>query len=198
MNQPNRGNTLIAIGGSPHSGKTVFSSALYQKLLERRSSGIFLARVCPDGEGMWSSEADPKLVKSLRRKGEFSEEFVTITLKSIDRLRNGSDLPIVLLDLGGKRSPENAEILKRAHFCILLSSQPAEIELWQAFAFAQGCEAISKLESRLDTTALVKSHINFEQVPVTGILWNLDREAGGKSYEAAIAQFADWLIERFD
>jgi CRISPR-associated protein Csx3 len=49
---------VIAVGGPPHSGKSVFLAELYRQLLQRQPSGVFLQRACPDGEGMWSNEAD--------------------------------------------------------------------------------------------------------------------------------------------
>src|SRR3990167_3663142 len=102
----------VAIGGPPHSVKTVFLAELYRQLLARRPSGAFLQRACPDGEGMWSAESDPALVAEIRRKGSFSQEFMLFTLKSIENL--GAGMPRVLIDLGGLRTAENAEILKRS------------------------------------------------------------------------------------
>src|SRR3990167_3520743 len=103
---------VVAVGGPPHSGKSVFLAELYRQLLARRPSGTFLQRACPDGEGMWSAESDPALVKEIRRKGSFSQAFMLFTLKSIENL--GAGMPRVLIDLGGLRTAENAEILKRS------------------------------------------------------------------------------------
>ena len=117
---------VIAVGGPPHSGKSVFLAELYRQLLQRQASGIFLQRACPDGEGMWSNEADPAIVQQIRKKFAFSEEFVTLTLQTIERLGRNPQLSLVLLDLGGKRTAENAEILRRSTHCILLSAQAEE------------------------------------------------------------------------
>ncbi|MBD1856192.1 MULTISPECIES: ATP-binding protein [Leptolyngbya] len=196
-------NTVIAIAGSPHSGKSVFAAALYRQMLKRCSSGIFLDRVCPDGEGMWSSEANPDLVRSLRRKAPFSEEFIRIKLEHIDHMRSDSTLSIVLLDLGGKRSPENAQILAQTDY-LLLVSQLAEISAWQSFAAAQGCKTLAILESRLQRHpdgALdfrVRSQIDLTSFPIVGILWNLDRQGDSVSYEPEISQLAEWILEQFD
>ncbi|KAM3112685.1 hypothetical protein [Phormidesmis sp. 146-33] len=140
-------------------------AALYQQLL-KHSNRVFLQRVCPDGEGMWSSEADPAIVRSIRRKGQFSEEFVLETLRAIDHLGQNPHFSIVLLDLGGKRTAENAEILQRSDFLILLSSNLQEISHWQQFAHCENCETIAFLESRLHKidavlNQTVCSHINF-------------------------------------
>ena len=43
---------VIAIGGPPHSGKSVFLAELYRQLLQRQPTGVFLQRACPDGVGL--------------------------------------------------------------------------------------------------------------------------------------------------
>ena len=117
---------VAAVGGPPHSGKSVFLAELYRQLLARKPSGTFLQRACPDGEGMWSAESDPALVAEIRRKGKFSAEFVAFTLNAIPNL--GKGMPRVLLDLGGIRSAENAEILRRSTHLIIITSKDEEIE----------------------------------------------------------------------
>ena len=195
-------NTIIAIGGPPHSGKSIFLSELYRQLLAR-SSRVFRQGVCLDGEGMWSNESDPSLVQSIRRKGHFSKEFVTKTLSTIDALGRNPHFSIVLLDLGGKLTAENAEILQRTHFLVLLSSLVSAIPQWQAFAAAAGCETLAILESQLchrpDKTLdiTVRSQLNSELIPLSGVLYNLDRDSNTVTYQWAIEQLADYLSTRF-
>ena len=191
----------IAIGGPPHSGKSVFIAALYRQLL-KQSNRVFLQRACPDGEGMWSSEADPTIVQSIRKKGQFSEEFVLGTLRAVEQLGQNPRFSIVLLDLGGKRTAENAEILQRSDFLILLSSEPREVVQWQEFAQSEHCETIAVLESRLQKIdgaldQTVRSQIDLTQIPIQGTLWNLDREGSLTTYESAVAQLATWLCTQF-
>jgi CRISPR-associated protein Csx3 len=140
---------VIAVGEPPHSGKSVFIAELYRQLLQRQASGILLQRACPDGEGMWSNEADPALVQSIRRKSKFSPEFVTKTLQAIENLGCNPILPLVLLDLGGKRSDSNGAILQRSTHCILISSDANELAQWQEFAIAQACEVMATFALRL-------------------------------------------------
>jgi CRISPR-associated protein Csx3 len=192
---------VIAIGGPPHSGKSVFLAELYRQLLQRRSSGIFLQRVCPDGEGMWSNEADPAIVQQIRRKFAFSEEFVTLILQTIEQLGRNPQLSLVLLDLGGKRTAENAEILRRSTHCIVLSADAEATAQWQAFAAAEACSILAMFESRLvklpdqqlDDT--VRSAIRTDLAMPQGTLVNLSRELGTACYAEAIGQLADWLIQ---
>ncbi|MFA6215537.1 MAG: hypothetical protein WC768_03140 [Patescibacteria group bacterium] len=86
----------IAIGGPPHSGKTVLMGLL-RALLPRDK--FVVVEAAPDGEGItgWSFEGDPVLVKAVRRKGKFLEEFVNWVCDSV---RN-STMPLTLVDLGG-------------------------------------------------------------------------------------------------
>jgi CRISPR-associated protein Csx3 len=193
---------VVAVGGPPHSGKSVFLAELYRQLLARRPSGVFLQRACPDGEGMWSAESDPVLVKEIRRKGKFSSEFVGFTLKSIERL--GKFFPIVLLDLGGIRSAENAEILRRSTHLLVLSSKDEENQPWCDFAKAEGCEPLAVFASRLvkrDDGSLdqdVRSGVDLSALPISGAMLNLDRDNGMEPYRDAISQFADWLISEVE
>jgi CRISPR-associated protein Csx3 len=193
---------VVAVGGPPHSGKSVFLAELYRQLLARRPSGTFLQRACPDGEGMWSAESDPVLVAEIRRKGSFSQEFMGFTLKSIERL--GRAMPLVLMDLGGRRTAENAEILRRSTHLIVLSSKDKECDLWCEFAQAEGCESLAILGSRLvkgvdgSFDQNVRSWVDSSARPVRGEILNLDRGEGSAPYEEAISQFADWLIAEAD
>jgi len=206
---------VIAVGGPPHSGKSVFLAELYRQLLARRPADAFLQRACPDGEGMWSAESDPTLVKEIRRKGNFDTGFMAFTLKAIEAL--GTRFPITLVDLGGRRSAQNAEILARSSHLIVLSSKEDENKPWQEFAAAEGCETIAVFASELvnlagseelDLGAHVRSEANTTSGVVGGTLRNLDRGKSGDSaermalicecYREAVSQFADWLIARAD
>lgn len=199
---------VIAIVGPPHSGKSVFLAELYRQLLHRDPTGVFLHRACPDGEGMWSNEADPEIVQQIRKKCAFSEEFVTVTLRGIERLGRNTHHRIVLLDLGGKRTAENAEILRRSTHCIILSSQIEAISAWQTFVTSEGCDVLAIFRSQLiydsssfsqanlDLTA--RSMLQLDTTPITGTLVNLCRDQGTDCYGAAIAVLAEALLASTD
>jgi CRISPR-associated protein Csx3 len=189
-----RKNFVVAVGGPPHSGKSVFLAELYRQLLARRPAGfVFLQRACPDGEGMWSNESDPQVVQQIRRKGAFSQEFILFTLKSIENLTKL--FPLLLLDLGGKRTAENAAILARSTHFILISGNPEENEKWVEFATAEGCQILAVFNSRLGEG---QSWIDLSTLPVRGELVNLERDGPKEPYQYAISQFADWLIEKVE
>jgi CRISPR-associated protein Csx3 len=182
---------VIAIGGPPHSGKSVFLNPLHNALLQQLGDQVFLERGCPDGEGKWSAEAAPDLVRQIRQKATFSPEFMQIKLSSIIAL--GRKKPLVLIDLGGKRSPENAAILARSTDLIILSATPAEFTPWSTFATSQGCHILAQLRSTLDTTA--RSTLDLTTTPIIGTLINLDRQAPSDCYLSTIHTIAQWLIQ---
>jgi CRISPR-associated protein Csx3 len=185
---------VVAVGGPPHSGKSVFIAEFYRQILVRRPAGfVFLQRACPDGEGMWSNESDPKIVAEIRRKGTFSKEFMLFTLRSIENL--GRVFPLVLLDLGGKRTAENAEILARSTHFILISGNPEENDEWVKFAAAEGCQILAVFNSRLGEG---QSWVDLSSTPVRGEMVNLDRDGPKEPYQAAISQFADWLMKKVE
>ena len=121
----------VGIVGPPHAGKTVLMGIL-RSLLPR---DIFVVvEGTPDCEGVtgWSFEADQELVRSIRHKGKFFEEFVSWVCDSV---RN-STMPITLVDLGGmlldeagkftphgvKLTAENERILGECDSYILIAS----------------------------------------------------------------------------
>lgn len=190
---------VAAVGGPPHSGKSVFLAELYRQLLARKPSGTFLQRACPDGEGMWSDEADQSLVKKIRRKYKFTPEFMRFQLGAIPQL--GRNMPRVLVDLGGIRSEENAALLRCCTHLFVVSGDEAEVQPWLEFGKAQGCEVLGAFGSRLVKIAdgkldgSVRSTLNLTTIPVSGELLNLDRDEPNLPYAEAISQFAEWLIE---
>ena len=194
---------VIAVGGPPHSGKSVFLNALHQCLDKRMGDRVFLEPVCPDGEGKWAAEAEPDVVRRIRKKYEFSPEFLTQKLQAIGNF--GRNTPLVLLDLGGRRSFENAQILERSTGLIILSSSEPELVLWRSFGEAEGCEVVLELASKLVMTKderldpLARSQVTLDAIPGTGTLVNLNRkykdECWSDCHQDAIDRLAVWLME---
>ena len=132
---------VIAVGGPPHSGKSVFLAELYTHL-KRFNTGVFLQRACPDGEGMWSAEAGYDLAQSLRNKGQHSREWNERTADCIVTLGRNVHLPMVLVDLGGKRRPDNELFLARTTHALVVSHDSCESREWNAFIARQGSQVI--------------------------------------------------------
>lgn len=206
----------IAFVGPPHSGKSVFLAELYRQLLADKKVGdkAFLQRACPDGEGMWSAEADQALVKQLRRKGSFDEPTMNFFIQSIRGLRKNKS--IVLVDCGGRRSNQNAVILQECSDAVILSSKPEEFEPWKEFCEANGVKVIAEFKSelltpeqRVELDACLRegqtpnpellSQVNTEAIPFTGTMRDLDRDRPAVTYRDALqkvsASMASELME---
>ena len=204
----------VAFVGPPHSGKSVFLAELYRKLLanDRVGSKVFLQRACPDGEGMWSAEADQDLVKKLRQKGTFDDATMDFYVNAIQGLRKGK--PIVLVDCGGKRTNQNAIILAECTDAVILSSKPEEIELWRTFCEENGVRVLAELKSellsveqRVELDAALKegkaplaelmSHVDIASVPFTGTIRDLDRKRPPVAYTEALENISNGFAREF-
>ena len=126
-------NLRIAVGGPPHSGKSVLLAKLYEVLPSRYT---FCIRACPDGEGMWSQnnkkikreeKREIDLVKTVRKKGVFNHRFVHTVINQIE----DANIEMLLIDLGGIRSKENEEIIKHCNSFIVVSNDKEEAKKWQ-------------------------------------------------------------------
>jgi len=129
----------IVVGGPPHSGKSVFLSGLVGQL-DRQD--YFLFRACPDGEGSWTYAVEENA--KLRRKGEFCPEFVEWSVRT---LHNHELAPVTLVDVGGRMSPENRQIMAECDSAVILSGDPAAIPAWRQFCQECGLAVIAELHS---------------------------------------------------
>jgi len=159
----------IIVCGPPHSGKSVFFATLKNHLPRR---GTFLHRCCPDGEGTWSQMADSETAQMIRDKGKFSAELVNWYQKVIQ----GVQVKRVLIDVGGLRTPENAQIFSGAtHFIVLCrSDKPEEKAAWEKFGKDLGLTLIASLDSEL--TGTEKSITKDEEGVIRGNVVGLDRD----------------------
>ncbi len=95
---------IIAFLGPPHSGKSVLMNHLRLALRnnmpsEQFQNEFFIVKGCPDGEGDWSSESDSSIVKKIRNKNAFSDEFVKRVCEEIDSLTKTKKM--LFVDCGG-------------------------------------------------------------------------------------------------
>lgn len=161
----------IAFGGPPHSGKSVLTYLLSQRL---RQSGIehYLLRATPDGEGNWSYESSPQLVEDLRHKGEFSTPFMEGTIDSVKH----RELPL-LVDLGGKPLDWQIELLQHCTHAVLLISKKKDTvdirEDWKLLFTKARVPLIAQLTSALAGTQSVSA----ETPLLIAHLTQLEREA---------------------
>lgn len=190
---------VVAVIGPPHSGKSIFIAELFLQLLSLRPTSVFLQRANPDGEGMWFVESSPEVAEALRRKGQYSEEFMKFISNAIGQL--GKTFPLVLLDVGGRQDEKSASILSMATHVILLAPDQSVEDSWLEFGISQRCLAMAIFASRLvrrsngvlDDT--VRSTVNLSLSPIKGVLYNLDRGGSKEPYREVIHSLANWLAE---
>lgn len=109
---------IIFFSGLPKAGKSVTLGAIYDALRGQGRS-FFLERICPDCEGMWTLATEKgtdrarALKNVLKNAGEFfSPAFVEAKQRAIQGLARCFD--VVLCDMGGIPSPENAAFVDAA------------------------------------------------------------------------------------
>ncbi|GIK55654.1 MAG: hypothetical protein HND44_05245 [Chloroflexi bacterium] len=141
----------ILIGGPPHSGKSVLIYSLTRALREARISHYVL-RACPDGEGDWAYQLPQDQVRAIRVKGEFTPQF---TQRVISYLQH-RPLPL-LVDVGGKPTPEQEEIFAHCTQAILLIGHRADdpgafardLQTWQEMMARQQVPVMRVIQSDL-------------------------------------------------
>lgn len=174
----------IVVCGPPHSGKSVFVEQLRRRLLPLGIVGVLEG--CPDGEGGWAGATDQASVGALRRKGKFTQEFVSWVIKSVE----GSPMPLLLVDVGGVRSAENERIFSACDAFIVLANpaKVGELEAWDVFGRAHGCKPVALLASVLNGESVLA--LNQGDGVVRGTQAGLERghRVGGPVLDALVAQ----------
>jgi CRISPR-associated protein Csx3 len=133
----------IAIGGPPHSGKSVLTYSLTQ-ILRAQQVEHYVLRACPDGEGDWSQEAPPESVRLLRNKGQFTETFVAYVGRSLQQRH----LPL-LVDMGGRPTREQEVLFDYCTHALLLAPNEAELSQWRELAQRHKLPLLAELQSTL-------------------------------------------------
>jgi CRISPR-associated protein Csx3 len=159
----------IAIGGPPHSGKSVLTYLLTQALRTQKVEHYVL-RACPDGEGDWSQEAPPATVQLLRYKGAFSAAFVDRICRDLERRH----LPL-LVDAGGKPTGDQERIFDFCTHAVLIAHDDAGLAAWRELAARHGLAVVAELYSArtgqdeiLATTPVLRGQIaNLERHTAT-------------------------------
>lgn len=172
----------VLVGGPPHSGKSVLIYSLSQALRQR---GVYhyALRACPDGEGDWSNEAPPELVRQIRLKGQWTSQWLQRVSRDIQRRH----LPL-LVDVGGRPTPEQAAMFGLCTHAVLLTPDAQARAWWQELVQRYGLSVVADLTSdlhgqnRLDSAAPV----------VRGVLAGLERHhtATGPAFDALVERLA--------
>lgn len=159
----------IVIGGPPHSGKSVFIEALTQNL---DKDNTFSFSVAPDGEGPWLQRHydDPEVVK-FRQKGKFTTEFVADRKKKI----RDWDGPLMIIDVGGRTSEENAQMIEGATHAIILAGDLSKVAEWRDFFEENNIEVIAKLHSHYRGNHDVQRVVEPEKSHIVSSVHHLER-----------------------
>lgn len=178
---------VVIVCGPAHSGKSVFFVTLKKELPQE---GTHLFRACPDGEGTWSQLSDEVVAQELRHKGKFTSEFMEWVVSSIRAMKER--VPLVLVDVGGIRSPENEVIFRECDAFVVLCRQDKaeERERWEHFGLELGLEMLASFNSSLEGEDWID-----ETAPVLrGLVTKLER--GTRLESPAARALADALIEK--
>lgn len=126
-------------------------------------------------------ESEPDTVRLLRNKGQFTDTFVTRVCRDLERRH----LPLIV-DVGGRPTPDQERIFGYCTHAVLLSSDPAMLDTWRGMMERQGVTVIAELVSTLGEPSVI-----FDRTPVLRA-----RIAGLRRFEAAAGEVIDALVER--
>ncbi|MCU0527763.1 MAG: hypothetical protein MUF72_23445 [Elainella sp. Prado103] len=167
----------VVLCGPPHSGKSCLREGLKQALLILHRVGQapypYVLTACPDGEGAWYAEAaqrDPDLAYQLKQayKSKFTPEFAQEKAKQVQQL----DLPLTIIDVGGRIDDKNRWIMAPATHAVILSNDVAGIPEWQQVCDELHLNVIAILYSDYHATA---DHIAAETPILRGAIHHLER-----------------------
>ena len=174
----------VALGGPPHSGKSVLAYSLTQALRERETPHYLLRAYPPDYEGDWFLAGEPETVQHLRLKGARSEEWLPLVQRDIA----GRQLPL-LVDLGGLPTPTQEGVLAACTHGILLTRDAGSRALWRERFERYRLELLADLHSELDG----ENALTGVGAVLSGTLAGLERgaRAQGPAFEALAERLAE-------
>lgn len=139
-----RNGIKVVIGGPLHSGKSVFFNSLRQALpFEYPLSAV------PDGEGSWFQGAyaiNPVIAKNYRKKGEYTSEIREEYQRRISNCKS----PLMMIDIGGRITPDKIPMIKDATHAIILSSDLSKVSEWRDFFEGNNIRVIGVVHSHYD------------------------------------------------
>ncbi|MCL2869715.1 RNA helicase domain-containing protein [Candidatus Saccharibacteria bacterium] len=138
----------VVIVGPSHSGKSVFTHELRHHL---DTDKLYVFSATRDGEGVWFQDGyNRPEVREKRQKDTDNQtppEFVEYARQAI----NDWVGPLMLIDIGGLTTDENARIIDGATHAIILSNDLSKIDEWSKFVGQHGIDVIAKLHSNYDS-----------------------------------------------
>ena len=126
----------IVLCGPPSTGKTCLREALKQALYKRTGNNPYpyCLPANPDGDGAWYLPTAWQFPHEARRwreidKKPFAQDFIERTARNV----KDCQLPLVIIDVGGKPLPDNVEICHAATHAVILARDNAGLEEWRGF-----------------------------------------------------------------
>ena len=145
----------VILCGPPHSGKSCLREGLKEAIKRINGSTYpYMITACPDGEGSWYAETvrrDKDLAKELKDNNKveiFTDEFA----ENFAGWVNATSVPLNIIDVGGRITPQNRQILKQGTHAIILSGKPSETSDWVDFCEELGLKVIANIRSELDAS----------------------------------------------
>lgn len=178
----------VALGGPPHSGKSVLAYSLTRALRERETPHYVLRAYPPDYEGDWFLAGEPETVQQVRFKGARSEDWLALVQRDIA----ARQLPL-LVDMGGLPTPTQEGLLAACTHGILLSPDAESRALWRARFERYQLELVADLHSELHGV----NRLTDDGAVLAGTLAGLERgsQAQGPAFEALVARLAELFTE---
>lgn len=150
--QPVRSIIKVVLCGPPRAGKSCLRDGLKRAILGNLGAPYpYVITACPDGEGSWHQETyenNEELAKSIRpiNKADVTPEFAQEAAKWV----GSANQLINIIDVGGKISPENKQIMKPATHAVILSGDSSKFTEWENFCQQLELTVIAKIHSQLD------------------------------------------------
>ena len=124
--ESNKKKIVIAFCGDPDSGKSILSTYL-RKLLPFQYREFISANV--DGEGVVGDSRNQALINTIKRRGRLSLALPQKVKAIIEK----TELPIVIVDIGGLACFENAQILTCCDYCVIVTRDEEGKNRWRKF-----------------------------------------------------------------
>lgn len=194
----------LVLCGPPHTGKSCIREGLKQRLLSRyqhqESPYPYVITACPDGEGAWyygTVKNNPDLARQLKTayKAKFTPEFAKQKALWVQRTTR----PINIIDIGGKITDENTQILQEATHAIVLWRDPLETdkddvhyrEAWEDYCVKMNVKILSVFKSDYHATA---DWVEANSDPLLGTIHRLER-GDDCSSRPVVDAIADLIVQ---
>ncbi len=191
----------IVLCGPPHSGKSCLREGLKQAIKRIKDAPYpYVITACPDGEGAWFQEAaqnNPELAKELKDayKAKFTPEFARRVAESVQNCT----LPFTIIDVGGRISDENWQIMAPATHAVILAGNWGDetwdqrMEPWREFCAELGLKVVAEVFSDYFGNKDTVEGVGSDGI-LRGSIHHLERGEGNSTRPMVVA-LAQYLVD---